>query len=392
MELMVSVALSLLLALALLALLTNVSRNNAEMNRTNSVIDNGRMAEQLITEDISHAGLWGGYVPTFDDLSVKGPVGTVNGPTTVTFPTALPDPCADVSTWNADYKAQLIGIPLQVYEVDANGNSSICSSILTQATAQPNSDILVVRHAAACPASGTASDADCQNTAGAMFFQLSRCPTDSASFVLSSNASDFVLKDGTCAAIAPTYRFLSTIYWVRNYFMTPGDGVPTLVRTRFQFANGVLAHQNTEALVDGIQSLRIQLGVDNVSKPATPGATGTVLTTTMFQQAVSWASTTNTYTPTNRGDGNVDSYITCNNPSQPCSDPIQAPFNLANTVEATVSVLARADGTTPGYMDSRLYLLAGSSAGPFNDGYKRHVFTQAIKLYNVAMRREVPAS
>jgi type IV pilus assembly protein PilW len=389
-ELMVGVALSLLVILAMLTLLMDVNRNSTELARTNSVIDNGRMAQQLIESDLTHAGFWGGYVPTFDDLSVAGPVGSVNDAMTVAFPTALPDPCADIATWNTDYRAQLIGIPLQVYQVSSSGTSPVCPAIITPAAAQPNSDVLVVRHAAPCVANASAADADCQNTAGNMFFQLSRCPTDAARFALSATAADLVLKNGTCGATAPLYRFISTIYWVRNYFMTPGDNVPTLVRTRFQLQGGVLAHQNTETLVDGIQALRVQLGVDKVSKPTVAGGTGATLTTAKFQQDVGWASTTDTYTPTRRGDGNVDAYITCASGGSPCSDPAQAPFNLANTVAATVGVLARAASTTPGYVDGKTYSIAGSSIGPFNDAYKRHVYVETVRLNNVSMRREVP--
>lgn len=389
-ELMVGVALSLLVILAMLTLLMNVNRNSTELARTNSVIDNGRMAQQLIESDLVHAGFWGGYVPTFDDLSVTGAVGSVNDAMTVTFPTALPDPCAAVATWNTDYRAQLIGLPLQVYQVSSSGASPVCASIITPATAQPNSDVLIVRHAAPCVANASASEPECLNTAGNMFFQLSRCPTDTARFALSATATDLVLKNGTCATTAPVYRFVSTIYWVRNYFMTPGDNVPTLVRTRFQLQGGVLAHQNTETLVDGIQALRIQLGVDNVSKPTVAGGTGTTLTTTLFQQDVGWASTTDTYTPTKRGDGNVDAYVTCAASGSPCSDPVQGPFNLANTVAVTVGVLARASSATPGYTDVKSYSIAGSNIGPFNDAYKRHVYAETVRLNNVSMRREVP--
>jgi type IV pilus assembly protein PilW len=386
---MVGLALSLLIVLALATLLININRNNAELARTNSVIENGRMAQQLIEADLQHAGFWGGYVPTFDDLSISGNVGSANSATTVAFPTALPDPCADVASWNTDYKAQLIGIPIQVYQVDGTGTSPVCPAIITTAVAQPNTDVLVVRHAAPCVANAGATDSDCLNTAGNMFFQLSRCPNDTSTWVLSATATDLVLRNADCATVAPTYRFISTIYWVRNYYVTPGDGVPTLVRTRFQLAGGTLAHQQTDTLVDGVQALRIQLGVDNLSKPTVAGGTGSTLTTTSFQQDVGWASTTDTYTPTKRGDGNADTYITCATGTA-CSDPALAPFNLANTVAVTVGVLARASSATPGWTDGKTYTVAGSVLGPFNDAYKRHVYTETVRLNNISMRREVP--
>jgi prepilin-type N-terminal cleavage/methylation domain-containing protein len=92
-ELMISVVIGLLILLALITLLVNVSRNNSEMSKTNQIIENGRFALQLLQADISHAGYWGGYVPQFDDLSL----GTTAVPNDV--PTAVPNPCLAYTDW-----------------------------------------------------------------------------------------------------------------------------------------------------------------------------------------------------------------------------------------------------------------------------------------------------
>jgi type IV pilus assembly protein PilW len=399
-ELMVSVAIGMVIALALLLFLDNINRNNAELARTNSVVENGRFSLQLLEADVSHAGFWGGYVPTFDDLNVGAP-GAVNTKDVVAFPTALPNPCASTATWyaNYDYRAQLIGIPLQVYQVPGSGVSPICTGFITHA--QPNTDILVVRHAAPCPAVATASDADCKYDAasGDMYFQFSRCPTDSMSYALTTTIADLALKPGTCAGTAPVYKFLSTVYWVRDYSVTVGDGIPTLVRTRFQAvtSGGVttVAHQGTEALVDGVQAFRIGINVDNVTKPPVAGGAGNTLSAADFAAAVNWASTTAYYTPTNRGDGNADTSVVCSTDTggaggtSRCADA----FFLANTVAVNVHVLMRALSRTPGLTDTtKKYTVAGTSLGPFNDGFKRHVYTQTVRLVNVSMRRDVPST
>jgi type IV pilus assembly protein PilW len=401
-ELMVSMAIGMVIALALLTLLVNVNRNNAELSRTNSVIENGRFSLQLLEADVSHSGLWGGFVPSFDDLNLlPGTVITANTGTIVSFPTAVPDPCASTSTWytNYDYRAQLIGIPVQVYQIPSSGTSPVCTGFIT--SAQPSTDILVVRHAAPCEAVTTGSDTDCKydTTSGDMYFQFSRCGTDSVSYVLTTTVAGLTLKKGDCATTASKYKFISTVYWVRNYFVTAGDGIPTLVRTRFQpvTTGGVttVAHQSTEALVDGIQAFRVELGVDNVTKPSTSGGTGTTLTATNFTAAVTWASTTTNYTPTNRGDGNADVFIVCSTDTggagstSRCADA----FYLANTVAVKVHVLVRASSTTPGPVDTtKKYTIAGTTLGPFNDAYKRHVYTQTVRLTNISMRREVPTT
>lgn len=427
-ELMISVVLTMLIAISLLTLLINVNRNNTELARTNSVIENGRFTLQLLESDIAHGGFWGGYVPTFDSLTVSTMPGA-NSANAVLLPATVPDPCTALqpAAWTDDYRAQLIALPMQVYQVSSSGTPGACSTIVTNA--QPNTDMVVVRHAAPCSAGTSAVDADCQRTSGNLFFQLSRCTDDTATYVVSATAADLKLRGGSCGAAAtaatdycvgstapstcaPMYRFVSTIYWVRNYFITAGDGIPTLVRTRFQLSGGSLGHVSTETLVDGIQALRVQLGVDKVSKPTVSGGSGVTLTSTSFTATPTWASTTTMYTPTNRGDGNADAYISCvlGTGSTACYDATdattlaQSAFNLANTVSAKIYVLARASSPTPSYTDAKVYCLSGTASecvatnqdktyyGPFNDGYKRHVYTQTVRMVNVSSRREVPTT
>lgn len=410
-ELMVGVGLTMVIALALLTLMANVSRNNTELARTNSVIENGRFALQLLETDIAMGGYWAGYVPKYDDISLT------SAPTD--FPTAIPNPCpidsgtgtwAQPSTWTSDYKNQLVTIPVQVYQY-TSGSAPICAGSSTDqgplygtSVVQPYTDILVVRHAAPCAASSTGTEDDCKDTAGNLFIQYGRCTN---TFVMSATSGDFTLQNGNCSTTASKYRVVSTIYWVRNYFSTSGDGIPTLVRTKFSLSGGVLKHQGTESLVDGVEAFRVQIGVDNKTKPTTSGGSSNTLSASSFTAAPTFAVTTNTYTPTNRGDGNADEYKVCTASGTPCQDA----FNLANTVSVKLFVLARATSTTPGYTDKKVYCLASSCAtttdnscpasgsndkltlyGPYCDGYKRHVYSQTIRMMNISMRREVPNS
>jgi len=59
-------------------------------------------------------------------------------------------------------------------------------------------------------------------------------------------------------------------------------------------------------------------------------------------------------------------------------------------VQVKFFVLARSTATTPGWTDSKSYQLAGTTYGPFNDQYKRHVFSSSVRLNNVSGRRETP--
>jgi type IV pilus assembly protein PilW len=61
-----------------------------------------------------------------------------------------------------------------------------------------------------------------------------------------------------------------------------------------------------------------------------------------------------------------------------------------NTVAVRIFVLVRSENKTPGYVDTKTYTLGSTTMGPFNDGYKRHLFTQTVRLTNVSSRRETP--
>jgi type IV pilus assembly protein PilW len=67
-----------------------------------------------------------------------------------------------------------------------------------------------------------------------------------------------------------------------------------------------------------------------------------------------------------------------------------------NVTAIRLYVLVRSEKSSPGHVDTKKYCLASVCTdpadymGPFNDGYKRHLFTQTIRLTNVASRRETP--
>lgn len=378
-ELMISLTIGLFIVLALLTLLINVNRNNGELTKTNHLIENGRFALQLLEADVSHAGYWAGYVPGYDDLS------NVTAPTDV--PNAVPDPCAAVATWDAQYKTNVLGIALQAYEVPKPVPSPtvpVCASRVVNP--QPDTDVLFVRHldttscipgAAGCPAS-----------VGMPQFQLNRC-NDSTSpgystttYVFGTTTTDFGLRQRNCTSaitgtFAPISPYVSNLYYIRNYADTPGDGIPTLVRSQYGLVGGVPQYQAEQAFIPGIDGFRVELGVDSVS------ATGSTLTTASFSTMISFPNANVMIRPSNRGDGYPDgAYVHCT-AAAPCTA-----FQLMNTVAVRIYVLARGDSPSPSYIDNKTYKLGSTLLGPFNDRYKRHLFTQTIRLTNVSGRRQ----
>ena len=394
-ELMISMAIGLLIVLAMVTLLINVNRNNSEMSKTNRVIENGRFALQLLQADISHAGYWGGYVPQFNDLITTG--------VPTDFPTAVPDPCLAYATpWMAAHKTNLIGIAMQGYEIPATVASptlSVCADRVTDPKA--STDVLVVRHVETC----VPGEVNCEaENVSKVYFQASFCENETAavspvSYVLSNSAAEFTLKKRGCTGTPPAAtagvisdkrKFISNIYYVRTYAVTPGDGVPTLMRSSFNLVSGTPAHEPALALIEGIEGFRVEYGIDNVSDNGTNIVTGAdsggIYNTANLQSAlIKWADSANKTSPTNRGDGIPDgSYIRCTT-AVPCTVD-----QLANAVAVKLYVLVRSEQKTPGYTDGKTYNLGSTSLGPFNDSYKRHLFSQTVRLTNVSSRRETP--
>lgn len=431
-ELMIAIALGLLVIAAVLALFVNISRTNNEMAKMNRQIENGRFAIQLLQEDIVHAGFWGGYVPQFDDLTV------VAAP--LDAPNALPAPCLahSAANWDSTYIANLIGIPMQGYEAAPAG----CAVVSNK---QANTDVLVVRYAKTCVAGVGSCESD---TAGKLYFQSSLCENevsgaaqggDATSITLDAGASatdnlykgmvirivagpgagesrtvtgyvgatkvatvnsswttvpddssiyafglgyvlgtdGYVFTKRDCGIQADKRKFVSNIYYIRDYASTPGDGIPTLMRSSFDLAGGVLAHKAAEPLIEGIQGLRVEYGIDEQSD--TGGAVN-------YTMPVAWVDPLNRVSPANRGDGIPESYV--NAATLTCAGAVDC--DAANVVAAKIHVLARSLEPTPGYTDTKIYQLGDKTMGPFNDRFKRHVFSTTVRLVNPAGRRDTP--
>lgn len=399
-ELMVSIVIGLLIVLALITLVVNVSNSNNEMSKTNRTIENGRFALQLLESDLVHAGYWGGFVPSFDNLTMSGV------PTDV--PTAVPNPCLAYATpWTTADKSNLLGISIQAYGATPPSGTGCVTNFATNKKA--NTDVLVVRHADTCglqwnatTSAWVADSPNCEaDVTGQLYFQASHCELESATpFVLSTTG--LTLHKRTCIGtgtppalpitstdLADKRAFISNIYYVRDYSNTVGDGIPTLMRSKFELATdpitGVptLAHQKAEALIEGIEGFSVEFGIDDVSD----SSDAVVLT-----EAINWAATTPANTsPTNRGDGSPDgAFVHCTD-AIPCTAE-----QLTNVVAVKLYVLVRSDKMTPGYTDTKTYAMgtatptSAPTLGPFNDGYKRHLFTQTIRLTNISSRRETP--
>lgn len=324
-ELMISITLGLLIMTAVLALYLDLSRSNSELSKMNRQIENGRFTIQLLQQEIWHAGFWDTYTPPLPS---------------VVPPTAIPNPCADFAAWDAAYIANMYAIPVQGYVagVAPPGDCNVTNP-------QANSDVLVIRHAETC-ITGTAN---CGNfNAGNLYLQTQSCTdtgngnhdaTAANTPMLGTPGTDVYKKN--CTTLADKRKLITSVFYVRNYSVTVGDGIPTLMRV--DSGSGVM--QAAQPVVEGIQSLKFEYGQDTDE------------------------------------NGSPDVFDDC----AACTET-----DWANVVAVRVHVLARNLEASSGYVEDKSYVLGTTTLGPFNDGFMRHAYSSYVRLINPSGRREKP--
>jgi type IV pilus assembly protein PilW len=328
-ELMVAIAIALFLLGGIAALIAQQSSSRAELNKSGRQIESGRYAFTLLQDDIENAGYYG----QFGSAMVS--------------PTALPNPCATDATSIDDS----LPLPLQGYDSPAVVPAPL-SACLPDANHVPGTDILVIRRLetsdpALTITSAVAGQVYVQTTPAAKITGIGPDPTPAT-----PSKYTLVMKDGVTPA--NLRRYVERIYFVSpcNLYAAGattcsaaadgGKPVPTLKRLEITTSGGVTAFITTP-LVDGIQNMQFDYGVDaiNSGSPASPFVTAPALT------------------------------------------------DWPNVMAVQVNLLARNTQATGGYSDNKTYSMGVSGqVGPFPDAFKRHVYAGTVRAINPSGRRE----
>jgi type IV pilus assembly protein PilW len=329
-ELMVAITISLILLSALVTMFAASSRERRAVERANQQTDDGQYALQLLSDDLRNAG----YLATFNPGAFSAPNSQL------TVPTALPNPCATtVATLNS-----ALLVPVQGY--DNGANAPACLADLRAGT-----DILVVRRSSTCSVGSAGCD---PQVAGDAYFQASGCAnefTANTFYVLDTNVGNLNLHLKDCATVAPIYQYRTHIYFVANDDQA-GDGIPTLKRAELGAGSFT-----TVSLVEGVDNLQIEYGLDT-SAPTTGSPA--------------------VYT------ADPNTYNTC--------APATCVSYWGNVVEVKLNLLTRDITPSQGYKDTKTYTLglnaagAPNTVGPFNDGYRRHIYYTVARVNNIAGR------
>lgn len=327
-EFMIAITLGLLLVAGITLLIARQSSTRAEFEKASRKIENGRYAVQILKDEIEHAG----FYDQFTDTGAP--------------PGSLPDPCVTDTTKMAS------ALPLALQGFDSPASITGALSCLADGNHKPGTDILVVRHA-----DSTALIPVASAISGQPYIQAGQAVQGVAvTSVISSgpDTTNFKLqnKDGTIAGLRK--------YIVRIYFISPcsipagatcsasddnGNPIPTLKRLEFGVNSAGTTAFNIVPLVEGVENLQLDYGLDSATTP----------------------------------DGSPHTYTTA---------PV-TPADWSNVMAVRLNILARNNDPSPGLVDTKTYNLGlAGNVGPFNDNYKRHVFEALIRATNPSGRRE----
>lgn len=188
--------------------------------------------------------------------------------------------------------------------------------------------VLVLRRVETTPLAAASA------VAGTAYLQASLCSSDTARFVFGTGG--FTLRQKDCATLAPVRKYVVRIYYVSTCSVCGQDTIPTLKMVE----NG----GSPQPLVEGIENMQFDYGIDASD------------------------------------DGAPDSYSAA-----------PGAADWAHVMTLRLHLLARNNDKSPGYQDNKTYSLglSGTVTPAGGDAqFKRHVFSQAVRVVNVSARRD----
>lgn len=133
------------------------------------------------------------------------------------------------------------------------------------------------------------------------------------------------------------WEYRPSIYYIRNFTNTAGDGIPSLCRKSLDFTAAIGIQ--TECVAEGIEDLQIEYGLDN------------------------------------DGSGSADQYL-----------PNPTLAQLQNVISARIFVLARTLNPDFTYTDNRTYNLSNAVPYTPNDNFHRRLYTVTVPIFNMRNR------
>lgn len=333
-EIMVAMAIGVFMLGGILSLVLWVSRTRVDLDKTSEQIENGRYAIQLISNELRLGGFYG-----------MSQIGT----TASSMPTPCPTTAGELG-FSYDSTTLTTTLPVAIQGVSSLPQAdTTCFS-----NYKSGSEAIVVRH--------VETESVAMASAGMPYVQMSACQEDSMpmDFGVSGTAT-FSLRQKSCSLPAVLWP-----YTIRAFYLgacdicSPNDNMPTLKMAELRVSGGGIQVVG-QSVVEGIEDMHFQYGMD-LDTDGSPDC----------------------YVP----DPAVDVPPAASNcPAGGWSD-IDA-TNWSNVVSVRINLLARSTEASNDWKDDRTYDLGrGTPVGPFNDKFRRQIYSTVVTLPNISGVRE----
>lgn len=308
-ELMIAMTLGLMLTMGLATLFTQTRQSFAQDEQVAIMQSGLRFAMEELVRDATMAGFWGGLLE---------PVGiTIAGSLAI-------DAASDCGTdW-----AQTLRPPLGGVNNATAAAANAAFPCIAAAEFRPTTDVVSFKRVLGNAIPNLVSECD-------HVFGNGQTLQNNTIYLAENGVAGVLFKHPEPSGIGgcvENRQLAPVVYYIRNFTATAGDGVPSLCRKVLLM--GLTPSMTNECLVDGIEQLQIEYGIDT------------------------------------NGDGVANRYV-----SAPAADQ----FALVTSLR--IHLLSRALRPDPNYTNPKTYVLGDLSITP-NDNFYRRAATTTVVVRN----------
>lgn len=308
-EVMIAMLLSLALATVVITVFVNNSYSFSQDDNISRMQDDARHALREIAFEISMAGHYADlHMPEMVTPDGALSIGTDCGP-------------AGETNWMYRTIEAGTGNTMSIAAIDNASNADVIAahSCFTSGEILAGTDVVAIRRVAGSEAGALSAGGIYLRTNGTVGL-LFRAPMPATPTI-------------TVAAPRGDWQYRPSIYFIRQFAYSPGDGIPTMCRKTLR---GAGPSMTTECLATGIENLQVEYGIDTSE------------------------------------NGNPNVYVT--NPTL---------TQMQNAVAARIFLVARTTKIDTRYTNRKTYSVSNSGDFEPDDSFHRRVFSTSVTIQNI---------
>ncbi|WP_029891112.1 PilW family protein [Polycyclovorans algicola] len=245
-ELMIAGTLGLILLLALVQLFVDNNRHRRQNQQLAGLQDQGRYALAALTRDLQMAGYWGGLFQAQTlDVRASALDGLADG--------------ADCGPEDAEPGWAFDGAARVAFFNDASG-TAIASHFGCLTDVRDDTDAVLIRRVSG-QASVTPETCDEVTLMPQDYVVKTNGVVGSLLRVPASGEIDACAEGEPLNAPLQLHRYLPRLYYIRDWAVAAGDGIPTLCRKTLR--RGAVPGWDDECVAEGVEDLQIVWGIDD---------------------------------------------------------------------------------------------------------------------------------